>query len=333
MNLIFYGFRHGHILGCYKQASENPNVAILTAIEENEGARQSAEKALGISILSDGYEKWLSDPRVDAVAIGGAYGDRGQAIIKALQHGKHILADKPLCTSLIELEQIRTLCKEKNLKIGCLLDLRKMPATACVKALLASGRLGEVKSIGFTGQHCIDYANRPTWYFEPGKHGGTINDIAIHAIDLIPYLTGERISKAYCARTWNSFATRHPDFCDSAMFLGETDGGTAITADVSYAAPSQVFSMPTYWNFQLWCERGLITFRWADSDVTVYEDGKTEKETLSGIPAEHSLLDDFIAEVQENTDTFTNSVLRASETALRLQKIADETKENGGTAV
>ncbi len=333
MNVIFYGFRHGHILGCYRQAAENPNVEILAAIEENEGARQSAEKNLGISILPDGYDKWLSNPKVDTVAIGGAYGDRGQAIIKALRAGKHILADKPLCTSLAELEKIRALSAEKNLKIGCLLDLRKMPATAQVKAILDNGRLGKVKSIGFTGQHCIDYANRPAWYFEPGKHGGTINDIAIHGIDLVAYLTGENISKAYCARTFNSFAVRNPDFCDSAMFLAETDGGVAITADVSYAAPSQVFSMPTYWNFQLWCEGGLVTFRWADPDVTVYEDGKAAPETLPGIPAKTGLLDDFITEVQNNTRTFTESVLTASETALRLQKLADETKNNGGVSV
>jgi predicted dehydrogenase len=329
MNLIFYGFRHGHILGCYLQAAENKNVEILAAIEENDQARASAEKNLDISISADGYDHWLSNPAVDAVAIGGAYGDRGQAIIKALKAGKHILADKPLCTHMAELEQISALSAEKNLKIGCLLDLRKMPATAQVKSLLNSGRLGKVKSIGFTGQHCIDYANRPTWYFEPGKHGGTINDIAIHAIDLIPYLTGENIRKAYCARTWNAFATRNPDFNDSAMFLAETNGGISISADVSYAAPSQVFTMPTYWNFQLWCEKGLITFRWADTDVTVYEDGKTAPETLPGIPATTTILDDFLVEIRDNTNTFTNAVLTASETALRLQKLADETKDRG----
>lgn len=333
MNILFYGFRHGHILGCFHNAVQCPSVKIVAAIEENKEARQAAEQALGVPVLAEGYDVWLCDDQVDAVAIGGAYGDRGQAVIKALKAGKHILTDKPLCTSLAELEKIRTLCREKNLKIGCLLDLRKMPATAQVKALLDSGRLGKVKNIGFTGQHCIDYANRPGWYFEPGKHGGTINDIAIHAIDLIPYLTGEKISKAYCARTWNAFAARNPDFNDSAMFLAETEGGAGVMADVSYAAPSQVFTMPTYWNFNLWCEKGLITFRWADADVTVYEDGKSQPETLPGIVPKTGILEDFIAEIKENTNTFTESVLTASETALRLQKLADETKNNGGVAV
>ena len=333
MRILFYGFRHGHILGCYRQAQQNPDVQIVAAIEENTPARLAAQEQLGITIDADGYDLWLEDPTLDTVAIGGAYGDRGAAIIKALQHGKHVLSDKPVCTSLFELAEIRALASAKGLKVGCLLDLRKIPAAAPVKALLESGRMGKVKSIGFTGQHCIDYAHRPGWYFEPGKHGGTINDIAIHAVDFIPYLTGQKISTVYCARTWNSFATRHPDFCDSATFMAETDGGASILADVSYAAPSQVFSMPTYWNFQIWCEKGLVTFCCSKPDVTIYEDGASGPEVLSGIPAATNILADFIAEVQQNSDTFTASVLSATETALRLQEIADAAKTAKGVTV
>ena len=333
MNILFYGFRHGHILGCFKQAQENPEVQILAAIEENVPARQSAQTQLNFPIEADGYEKWLEDPRVDAVAIGGAYGDRGLAIIKALQHGKHVLSDKPVCTNLAELKQIRELVAKNNLKVGCLLDLRKIPAAAPAKELLASGRMGKVKNITFTGQHCIDYDHRPGWYFEPGKHGGTINDIAIHGIDLIPYLTGTRISKAYCARTWNAFATRHPAFCDSATFIAETDNGAGIMADVSYAAPHMVFSMPTYWNFEIWCEKGLVTFCYAKPDVTIYEDGANAPEIVAGIPAVTNMLDDFIAEIRQDSHNFTDSVLTATETALRLQRLADMSKTNGGVPV
>ena len=333
MNIIFYGFRHGHILGCFQQAQANPDVTILAAIEENEPARKTAQEKLNFPIEADGYEKWLDDPQVDAVAIGGAYGDRGQAIINALQHGKHVISDKPVCTNLAELDEIRALAAKNNLKVGCLLDLRKIPAAAAAKALFESGRMGKVKNITFTGQHCIDYANRPGWYFEPGKHGGTINDIAIHGIDLIPYLTGTKINKAYCARTWNAFATRHPAFCDSATFMAETDNGAGILADVSYAAPKMVFSMPTYWNFEIWCEKGLVTFCCANPDITIYEDGSAAPEVIPGIPATSNMLDDFLAEIRQDTQCFTDEVLTATETALRLQRLADLSKTNGGVPV
>jgi len=32
------------------------------------------------------------------------------------------------------------------------------------------------------------WGTRPAWYFEPGMHGGTLNDIAIHALDFIPWV-------------------------------------------------------------------------------------------------------------------------------------------------
>lgn len=329
MNILFYGFRHAHILDCYRMAQANPNVQILCAIEENTPARLSAQEKLGISIAPDGYNRWLENSEVDTVVIGGAYGNRGQAVIKALRAGKHVFADKPLCTSLAELEEIRTLAAEKQLKVGCMLDLRKVPAVETVKALLDSGKMGTIHNINFSGQHCVDYANRPGWYFEPGMHGGTINDIAIHGIDLITYLTGQRINYVSCAKVWNAFANRHPDFCDCAMFMAQTAGDAHILADVSYAAPSQVFSMPTYWNFQIWCARGLITFNYVDSHVTIYEDGASGPEYFPCTPAESNILDDFIAEIQQDTTTFTDSVLAASETALRIQQIADSTTNMG----
>lgn len=333
MNILFYGFRHAHILDCYRMANKSPQIQILCAIEENEPARLSAQDKLGISIAPDGYDTWLNNPAVDAVAIGGAYGNRGQAVIQALRAGKHVFADKPICTSLAELEEIRALAQEKQLKVGCMLDLRKMPAAKTVKSLLDSGRMGVIRNINFSGQHCVDYANRPGWYFEPGMHGGTINDIAIHGIDLITYLTGQTLSTVSCARTWNAFATRHPDFCDCATFMAQTDGGANIMADVSYAAPSQVFSMPTYWNFQFWCARGLITFSYVDPCVTIYEDGEATPEKLPCNPADNTILDDFLAEVQQGTTTFTESVLAASETVLRLQQIADATKNDMGVSL
>ncbi len=333
MNILFYGFRHAHIFGCYESAEKHSDINILSAIEENETARLSAQTKLNITIEAGGYEASLLNPALDAVAIGSAYGDRGQAVIKALQHGKHVLCDKPVCTSLEELDAICRLSKEKNLKVGCLLDLRKIPPVIPVKMLLQSGRMGIVKNITFSGQHCIDYANRPAWYFEPGKHGGTINDIAIHGIDLIPYLTGHKIDRLYCARTWNSFAYRHPHFDDCATFMAETDAGAGVLADVSYAAPRQVFSMPTYWNFQIWCEKGLVTFCCAEENVTVYEDGADKPEIIPGIPAESHILDDFLWEISKNTTSFTDSVLFATRTALRIQQAADTSKNNKGVCV
>ena len=53
------------------------------------------------------------------------------------------------------------------------------------------------------------------WYFEEGKHGGTINDIAIHGIDLLRFITGKEFTKVNFAKTWNAFADKEPEFKES----------------------------------------------------------------------------------------------------------------------
>ena len=326
MNVLFYGFRHVHLRDYYTKAVNHPDYRIVAALEEDPHYRKLAEDHHGVVFSEGTYEQWLENPDVEVVAIGTAYGDRGPAVIKALQHGKHVLSDKPICTNLEELEEIRALATEKHLKVGCLLDLKYTPSILPVKELLDSGRMGKVKNITFNGQHCIDYANRPSWYFEPGMHGGTINDIAIHGIDIIPYLTGQKITKLHAARTWNSFATRHPHFMDCAVFMAETDGGAGVQADVSYAAPSQVFSMPTYWSFQIWCERGLVTFCAVNHDVTVYEEGIKEPQIISGKDHTIDMLTEFVREWQSAEAVMTQRVLESTQTALLIQKAANEAK-------
>ena len=297
MNLVFNGFRHYHIFTCYKQAVVHKDIKILGAVEADEIARNHAEKTLGISVAKTGMEDWLNNPEVDTVVIGGAYGTRGKACIEALEHGKHIFCDKPICTDLAELAEIRRLSREKNLMVGCLLDLRDIPAVTTAKELFESGEMGEIKNISFTGQHYIDYTNRPGWYFEEGMHGGTLNDISIHAIDLLPHITGHSITKIHGARTWNGFAYKNPEFEDCAHFIAETDKGA-----------------------------GVVTFNYANRDVTVYRDGAVGAEILPGKECPETVFQTFVRETLAGERTTTEAILAASETALRIQNYADTHK-------
>ena len=323
MKILFYGFRHNHIRALYKKALASSDFEIVGCVEPDPAARAAAEEALGIPFSNRSYVQWLGDPELDAVAIGTAYGKRGEAVYNAMRAGKHVIVDKPLCTSIKELWAIETASERFGGKIGCMLDLRDMPQTARAKEILDSGRLGQVRNITFTGQHCLDYAHRPAWYFEEGMHGGTINDLAIHGIDLVRLLTGMEFVHVDAARTWNAYATRHPDFKDCATFMARLENDAGVLADVSYSAPSQVFSMPTYWEFRIWCDRGMLSLALNDPVVTVYEEGVPEPQRYEGITPICDYLDDFAAEILCDTRTLTKNTLRSTEIALKLQHAAD----------
>lgn len=324
MKIIFCGFRHGHINGLYNKVKLDKDFEIIDCVEPNDLARSNAEKNLGATFSGKTYQELLNSD-IEVVAVGTAYGDRGNAIISALKKGKHVIADKPICTTMQELEEIETLCKQNNLKVSCLLDLRYIPQTIRAKEILDSGELGEIINVSFTGQHCIDYDNRPSWYFEEGMHGGTINDLCIHGVDIVRYLTGKELTKIDFARVWNGFAEKTPNFKDCAYFSVRLND-ISLIADVSYSAPSQVFSMPTYWDFKFWCKNGLLTYCLVNNKITIYKNKETEPTIIIPENLGADCLQEFKTCIAQNNSLITENVIKSTKMALTIQAQAD--KEN-----
>ena len=188
-----------------------------------------------------------------------------------------------------------------------------------VKELVRSGEIGEIKNVSFTGQHCLDYGNRPSWYFEEGMHGGTINDIAIHGIDLLKLITGKNLTEVNFARTWNAFADKEPKFKDCGQFAVQMEG-ISVLADVSYAAPKCKERLPTYWDFYFWGTKGMLNFRLSETGINLY---KSEKTVIECEPKDKDYLNEFMDEVNGiETDMSTESVLSTQRQVLLIQKEA-----------
>ena len=323
LKILFNGFRHGHINGLYRKVVDSEIAEVAGCIEPNAAAREEAEKKLGAVFSDMSYDEWLKSD-IDAVAIGNAYGDRGAMIIKALAAGKHVIADKPICTRFDELEEIKRLARENHLKVACMLDLRYQSQTIKACEILDSGMLGEVRNISFNGQHAMDYGARPSWYFEEGMHGGTINDLAIHGVDLVRMLTHKEFNRIDAARVWNAYAHKNPDFKDCAMFMAGLEGNIGIMADVSYSAPSQAFSLPSYWEFRVWCERGMLCFNRPEAAVTVYLEGESQPIRYTDLPVGSDYLTDFVAEIQNGGNDLTENIFASTEIALKLQAEAEK---------
>lgn len=331
MNIAFAGLRHDHIFGLASMAKQNPDFIITGYWEQDDAAREIAKMHFSQPAYSS-YEELLSDECVDVVAVGDYFGIRGRRVIAALKAGKHVLCDKPVCTSLEALDEIERLLQEKKLKLGCMLDLRYEPCLRTLSTLVADGLLGQIRTATFTGQHPLNWGVRPTWYFEDGKHGGTFNDIAIHGVDAIHFLTGSPYVKTLYARQWNAFAPSAPDFCDCAQFVGELENGANVMSDVSYAAPAPCgFKTPAYWRFTLWGENGFAECRFSDPKITLMLTGDEQPRTLTAKPVPSDYLRDFKHEIEGEPVLFdTRSVLDSSRAALQLQRYADEKSNQKG---
>lgn len=317
------GYRHAHIGELFSKCEGTAQIVACC-----NAAPDFAEKLKAyhpeVKILECSVEQMLQDVECDIVAVGDAYGRRGSAAITALHYGCHVIADKPLCTSFEELSEIRQRAAEQKLAVGYMLPLWSTPNAMTARKMIAAGELGEIQGINFTGHHPLNYGTRPSWYWEKGLHGGTINDIAPHGIDLIEYVTGQRFGSPIAARTWNQAFPEVPHFNNGAQFITQLENGAGVTADVSYFSPR--FGLPAYWRFSFWGTKGWLEFNSTDGVLF----SNKEKEAHS-VPLENAGVDYwhcFLDEIDGRTPAYFNKehIFDLTETTLDIQRLADASK-------
>ena len=106
---LIAGLQHGHIKTLFDKINNTADCEIVGVYDE------MYDENFGIRVTHRNFQEMLETCDADILAVGDAYGKRGQIIIEGLKKGLHIIADKPLCTSLAELDEIEKLAKEHNL--------------------------------------------------------------------------------------------------------------------------------------------------------------------------------------------------------------------------
>ncbi len=259
LKVAVVGFRHGHITSLVRAAQQLDYVKIVAMVEEDpsDEAREYVRQGK-FELTHDTFDQVLDGVPFDALITGDYFARRGTHVLKALRAGKHVHADKPLCTKMDELREIARLSREKNLVVTAALTLRYSPLFATARRLMRDGAIGEFCNGYSFGAHGLAYkSGRPMWYFDRGKQGGTLNDILIHGVDMIRWCSGREISRVIAGAVCNMSLPEVPWFQDSAQAFYEMDNGGKYFGDASYLAPEKC---PSHWVFDVWGTAGKLRF-------------------------------------------------------------------------
>jgi len=333
LKFAFMGFRHGHIMSVINLVNQRADAEIVAACEEDEATRKKLQAEGKIAITHDCLQTMLDQVSCDVVAVGDYYGRRGAILIEALKRGKHVISDKPMCTSLSEWAIIRDLARTRRLTVGCQLNLRDNGAFLAMRDIVRKGEIGQVHAVSFNGEHPLNYGTRPSWYFEEGKHGGTINDIAIHAIDCIPWITGLRFQTINAARNWNACLPQVPHFKDAAQMMLTLENGGGVLGDVSYLAPNSLgYALPQYWRMTFWGENGVLENTNGKQEVMLYKNGEKMPRAVPvhSVPS-GGYLESFIREIRgetQNLSVSSSEVLDSGRITLMIQDAANRNLTN-----
>lgn len=320
------GLRHGHIGSIINQINGYPEMQFVAVAEENVAEANKVLGDLTPEITHKSIDELLKSVDFDILAVGDVYAKRGQEAIKALNAGKHIISDKPLCTSIEELEEIERISSQKKLSVMVALDLRFFVSIQTAARLVQAGEIGDISNIAVFGLHPLAYqSGRPNWYFQEGMHGGTINDLMIHGVDALNMITGSPVSEVVGARAWNFEIPEKPFFQDAAQGLLRMANGAGVIFDVSYKA---VEGHSTPWTFQFWGTKGEMFLNLSCPELIIRQPDKPVKK----VPAEGTSGDyvqEIISEIKGTKGKrilTTRECLDSTRQTLLIQQAADRGK-------
>ena len=112
----------------------------------------------------DDYERMLAEVQPDLVCIATRQAMHADQIEQAVAAGvRGILCDKPLATSLAEMDRIVAACRSKGVPLAFGLDRRWTPAYRYLRRVLAEGAIGAVTSVlGYCLPNLINHGCH--WY-------------------------------------------------------------------------------------------------------------------------------------------------------------------------
>ncbi len=243
------------IIGCgligNKRAASLKNISnsqlIMVADINKERAKELALKYNCESI--EDWKKVTRNKDINMVILATTNEFHAEIAIDAIKNGKHVLIEKPGARTPQELETIREVLNDSNVKVKVGYNLRFHPAIQKAKEIVDSGDIGTVMNIRIRFGHGArkDY-NKEWRAFKKTAGGGAMLDLGLHQIDLAQWFMGDiQDSIGYCA---NHFWDMEVE--DNCFALLRTRNNQIAQLHASCTQWKNIFSM------EIFCETGLL---------------------------------------------------------------------------
>jgi predicted dehydrogenase len=235
IGVIGLGVGEQHIYGFQSHAD-----AVVVALADIDPLKRAmAHDKFPTMRIYDCAEALIDDPDVDVVSIASFDDVHFDQVKRAITAGKHVFVEKPLCMrdeELTELDALRA--RHPNVRLSSNLILRRTPRFQELKRRIESGEMGRL----FLLEGDYNYGRiqkivdgwRGGLPFYSVVHGG-----AIHVIDLLMWLAGERIVEVQAISNRIASEGTGFRFDDLVLALVRFEGGAVgkITANFGCVYP------------------------------------------------------------------------------------------------
>lgn len=261
---------------------------------------------------ADFFEKMLAQRKGNVVVLSGNNQEKAEYILKSLQGGFHVLADKPMAIDAAGFEQLKqafAVAEKKKLLLYDIMTERFEITSVLMRELalmpdlfgsLQTGTAADPSVVKESVHHFYKYVSgnvltRPQWFFDVAQQGNGIADVMTHIIDLAQ---------------WECFPEKAIDYTKDIQLLSAKRWTTPLSL-TQFKTLTKADAFPSYLN-------DAIT---ADTVLNVYANGEI-RYRLRGVYVKTSVVWNYAAP-EGSGDQYT-AMMRGTKTTLLIKQGAEE---------
>lgn len=196
-DLLHVGIIGAGRIGCIHAdtlAFRIPEARIVSIADCNGQAAEALAGRCRIAEVASSSESLVADPRIDAVLICSSTDTHARLISAAARAGKHIFCEKPIASTLAEIDDALEAVDKAGVKLQIGFNRRFDANFARVRRAVVDGEIGRPSLMHITSR---DPAPPPLAYVRVS--GGIFVDMTIHDFDMARFVIGDEVEEIYTA--------------------------------------------------------------------------------------------------------------------------------------
>jgi predicted dehydrogenase len=295
-----------------------------------------AERALlpaAVQMAAD-LSRALSDPEVDMAIVATPPATHLPIVLECLEHGKHVLLEKPLEVSFERSQDLVARAARSSLLFGVVLQHRFRPGSIRLREILAEGKLGAVQAASvrvpwWRPQAYYDQAGRGTLQRDGG---GVLLTQAIHSLDLFRSLVGVSAVQAAQVLTTSIHRMETEDYASALVRLANGAPGSVLATTAMYPGAAETIEIIGQLGSAVLTGGDLqVSFR-SGEQIAVKSDGGTGGgANVMDFPhdAHRALIEDFLAAIRDGRPPLVSGG-EALATHVFIEQILARSRERSG---
>ena len=244
------------------------HVRILSELEGAELAAVCDEDARAVHAASErygvpGYESWrkmLEAESLSAAVVAVPTRAHLEVAEGALEHGLHVLVEKPIATDLVEGRRLVECARRNGVVLAVGHVERFNPAVRELQRRVAAGDVGRIFQVQTRRQGPFPMRIRDV---------GVVIDLATHDLDIVRHIVGHEVSRLY-AETEQRIHTDHEDMLNGLLRF---DNGVVGVIQVNWLTPTKIRELSVLGEGGLfhvnYLTKELTHFKNADADAGI----------------------------------------------------------------